>query len=194
MGIGRKISKLSPELEDEVKPLFERLLGDDYDALPQPVRQLHDAPDAAVFRGTGTVLRGGFISSMMGFFASLPGEKDNAPLRVTIAKHGANETWRRDFASDVMVSELSERNGYLSEKLGPLRFSFALSAEQGAIVWRVHKVAMLGIPLPAALFGDVSAREYAVGDLYRFEVLALLPLVGRLIEYRGELQVDPGTR
>lgn len=177
-----------------MKPLFNRLLGDDYDTLPQPVRQLHDAPDATVFRGTGTVRRGGFFSAIMGFFASLPGEKDNAPLSVTIEKHGANETWRRDFAGDVMVSELSDRDGYLSEKLGPLRFSFALSAEHGAIVWRVHKVAILGIPLPASLFSDVSAREYAVGDLYRFEVLASLPLVGRLIEYRGELQVGPGTK
>ena len=174
-----------------MKPLFNRLLGDAYDELPWPVRALHDASDARVFRGTGSVLRGGFIASIMGFFASLPGEQDNAPLNVTIEKHGLNEVWRRDFAGDVMVSRLSERAGYLSEKLGPLRFTFALSAEHDAIVWRVHKVSMLGIPLPAALFGDVSAREFANGDLYRFEVLAFLPLVGRLIEYRGELRVDP---
>ena len=167
------------------------MLGDAYDELPRPVRVLHDAPDATVFRGIGSVLRGGFVASIMGFFASLPGAQDNAPLHVTIEKHGTNETWRRDFDGDVMTSELSEREGYLSEKIGPLRFTFALSAENGAIVWRVHKVSMLGIPLPAALFGDVSAREFAGDDLYRFQVLASLPLVGRLIEYRGELQVDP---
>ena len=177
-----------------MKPLFKRLLGDAYEELPRPVRALHDAPDTTVFRGTGSVLRGGFISSIMGFFASLPGAQDNAPLNVTIEKHGANEVWRRDFAGDVMVSELSERAGYLSEKLGPLRFGFALNVEHDAIVWRVHFVSMLGIPLPAALFGDVSARELANGDFYRFEVLASLPLVGRLIEYRGELQVDPESQ
>lgn len=169
--------------------LFSRLLGTCFETLPDPVRNLHAAADGTVFRGTASVRRGGVLASLIGRFVGLPATRERAPLTVTIRKSDTGEVWWRDFSGETMVSTLSERNSHLSERLGPVRFGFELRVRDGAINWAVRNVALIGIPLPTGWFTGVSAREYAVDERYHFDVRASLPLIGRLIEYRGELYV-----
>lgn len=90
-----------------------------------------------------------------------------------------------------MPSRLWWEGGLLREKLGLVRFGFALQEGQGAIIWRVAQVHLFGIPLPARWFGGVQAREFADGDRYHFDVRATLPGVGLLVHYQGWLHV-PG--
>jgi hypothetical protein len=49
---------------------------------------------------------------------------------------------------------------------------------------------VLGVlPLPESWFSRVSAREWAEGDRYHFDVQAALPVAGPLVHYRGWLGV-----
>ena len=59
--------------------------------------------------------------------------------------------------------------------------------EDDALVWRVARVRVSGLPLPARWFSGVSARESQHDDRYHFEVAATLPLAGLLVRYRGWL-------
>ena len=85
---------------------------------------------------------------------------------------------------------MSERNGQLEERLGPMCFRFALRVENQATVWTLVGVKLLGLlPLPLAWFRGVGARESAQSGRYHFDVSAALPVVGLLIHYRGWLSV-----
>src|SRR3546814_8044074 len=75
----------------------------------------------------------------------------------------------------------------LVERLGPVRFRFALHAQDGELWSRVNGVKLFGVlPLPAPLFDGVYCREGEAEGRYTFEVEAALPLCGRLIRYRSE--------
>jgi len=52
------------------------------------------------------------------------------------------------------------------------------------------RVRVLGIPLPAAWFAGVHAREYERDGRYRFDVVATLPLIGLLVHYHGWLEFE----
>jgi len=55
--------------------------------------------------------------------------------------------------------------------------------------WRLVRVRLLGLPLPAGWFEGMRAREFEREGRYHFEVSAQLPLVGLLVRYRGWLEV-----
>ena len=76
----------------------------------------------------------------------------------------------------------------LGERLGPLRFRFSLHVYDEALHWRVQRVRLLGLPLPAGWFDGVHCREYEQDGRYAFQVEAALPLVGMLIRYEGWLE------
>ncbi len=130
------------------------------------------------------------MASLVGRLVSLPSARDSAPLNVIILKENGVEEWHRDFDGDIMRSTLRARDGRLSERLGAARFEFALLVQDNAIIWQLRKVVFLGVPLPIVWFREVYAREYSKAGRYRFDVGASLPLIGRLIQYRGELLTE----
>jgi hypothetical protein len=172
-----------------VSSLFRRLIGEKFEALPAPLRTIHDGA-SRTYAGQCRVERGsGLLSRFCGAVASLPPAGEAVPIRVTIESGAPGEIWIRDFDGRKMRSTLKERGGLLEERLGPTAFRFALSADDGAIDWRVVAVRSLGIPLPLAWFRKVSARESVEANLYRFDVRAELPVAGLLVHYRGTLDV-----
>jgi len=77
----------------------------------------------------------------------------------------------------------------LCERLGLVTFGFRLHVVDEAIVWRVERVRILGLALPARWFRGVDARESQQAERYWFDVAAVLPLAGLLVRYRGWLHV-----
>lgn len=172
-------------------PLFRRLLGAAFETLPAPVIRLHDARAHKVFSGRCRIGRGShWLVPLIARVMSLPKGGEDLPVEIVIESAGGRETWARKFAGQPMRSVLSERNGQLEERLGPMAFRFALKVEGQAIVWTLAGVKLLGLlPLPLAWFSGVCARESAQSGRYRFEVSAALPFVGPLIHYDGWLDV-----
>jgi hypothetical protein len=180
-------------------PLFERVLGAPrFQALPAPIKRLHDHRMHNVFSGRCSVERGhGPLASLLAWAASLPVEGGNVPIEVSLVCDSAGEIWSRyfgsrDFGGKRMRSTLTERRGYLEETLGPVVLTFALRADAQAIEWNVVAVKALGLRFPAAWFKHVTTRESLAGGKYAFDIRAELPCIGLLVRYRGWLDVDAG--
>ncbi len=176
--------------------LFRGLLGvDAFDALPSTVRTLHLRQGHAEYRGEVDVARGtSLLSRVCGWATRLPPAGRGA-IRVEIdANADANadgQHWTRHVGKHAMRSRLWARDGLLNERLGLIDFGFKLDGASGEIAWTVVSVRVFGLlPLPAAWFSQVHARESEVDGRYRFEVAAALPLAGLLVHYRGWLDVS----
>jgi hypothetical protein len=169
--------------------LFRRLLGASFDQLPDPIRRVHDDRPHSVLAGRCHITRGaGLPVRLLGWAASLPQSGNDLPLTVSFVRDGAREVWSRDFGGHPMRSTLTERNGLLEEVLGPARFSFALRVDDGQVAWSVVAIRVLGLPLPAAWFRAVTARQSVQAGRYTFDVRAELPWIGLLVHYHGWLE------
>ncbi len=175
-------------------PLFERVLGPAFGRLPPLLRALHSVPRRQAWRGQGSVRRGRhWLVAPCAWLARLPPSADAVPVTVEFVVDAAGERWNRRFGDARMDSRLWQRDGRLLERLGAVRFRFALDVVDGEIHWRAEQVWALGIvPLPAAWFARVRCREREHAGRYEFLVDVALPLVGPLIRYEGWLL--PGDR
>jgi hypothetical protein len=133
--------------------LFQKLLGEQaYAELPAALRAVHSDTGATV-RGHAQIARGrGLLSRICGFAAQLPRASDSAECSVQIVVNEHHETWSRQFAGSVMKSTLSADQGLLVERLGIVRFAFALSADATGVDWRVARAWVASLPMPAAWF------------------------------------------
>ena len=169
--------------------LFPALLGTAFDALPVRVRALHLREGVQQLAGEVEVERGaGWLSRVCAWATRLP-PAGSAPIAVEIVAAPGRERWTRRIAGHAMPSRLWARDGLLCERLGLVTFAFRLRVEAGAIVWRMARVQVLGMPLPLRWFEGVGARESEQDGRYRFDVAARLPLAGLLVRYRGWLHV-----
>jgi len=169
-------------------PLYRRVMGPAFDALPGPVRRMHEpasnapAEGEAIVTGARNVL-GRIVGRIMGF--PPPGTHR---LQVTMAERDGAETWTRDFGGRRFSSRLSLQGSHLAESFGPLRFRFELPGGPEGLTMVMRGWSAFGIPLPLALAPRSEAREWAEGDRFHFDVPISLPLVGQLVHYRGWLQ------
>jgi hypothetical protein len=169
--------------------IYQRLLGPAFATLPRPLRSIHARSGRHRYRGEVEVARGrGALATLCAWTTQLP-PNGRGVIEVEIDAADACETWTRRFGGHRMASRLWARDGLLHERLGMLRFGFKLVIEDDVIVWRVERVHALGMRLPRTWFVGVQARESEREGRYCFDVVAALPVVGRLLGYRGWLHV-----
>ncbi|EBA09670.1 DUF4166 domain-containing protein [Sagittula stellata] len=122
----------------------------------------------------------------------LPPAARNVPFRLVTEPDGQGARWIREIGETRMVSRLfATVDGLLAERLGLARVDTRLVTEAGGLRLVTERVAMLGMPVPRALWPRVVAREWQDGGLYRFDVAIALPLLGRLVSYTGQLDTLP---
>jgi hypothetical protein len=177
--------------------LYERLVGEGWDGLDEPVRRLHlrarGAGLFAVRRGEGRVAR--VVARLMG----LPRGGEAVPLVLSVEPHGGGERWRRNFDGKEFVTEQSEHAGaLLRERTGPFELLFRLHVEGGALAYRQEgaalRVGSLRVKMPRLLAPRVEARERAAGGgRVRVSVCVTAPLVGLLIRYEGLVRTEEET-
>jgi hypothetical protein len=174
-------------------PLYRRLLGEAWALLPPPLQRLHDLVGAFAAAGIATVERGTnplarVIAAIMGF----PPAGRDIPVRVSFRAEQGGELWRRDFAGRRFASRQAAGRGrherLLIERFGPLAFRFALAVEGDRLRLVPRGWSAFGLPLPrwAAPSGD--AYEFAAAGRFHFHVEIRLPLIGRIVHYRGWLE------
>ena len=175
--------------------LFPALLGERWHRLATPVQQMHGDAPRVVARGAADVegamnLPIRWLRHLLG----LPEPGLQQPLEVTIERHGTREIWTRRFASKQMRSVLDRVPGLplLSERLGPISLRFELLGDDKLIDWQLRSARMFGLPLPRMLFGEVLSRSGALDGRYAFHIDTRLPLLGRLVAYRGWLEIVDG--
>ena len=171
-------------------PLFRQVLGDAFDQLPPRVKALHSREGYNRYRGEVEVSRGEHpLARWFARATRLPPAGKGA-IEVEIDARGHGERWTRRIGGHAMPSRLWSQDRLLCEQLGLVRFGFALTVEEGVLVWRVARVRALGLPLPARWFDAVRACEYESEGRYWFDVTAAMPVAGALVHYRGWLEVD----
>ncbi|UGB37861.1 DUF4166 domain-containing protein [Frateuria soli] len=174
-----------------VDALFPALLGEQWHALASPVRRMHG--DGPRVRATGQADVAGTTHLPARLLRRLLGLPEPGPaqaIEVLIERHPSHEAWTRRFARGQMRSRLARSGcgGRLHERLGPVTLYFELRRADDAIDWKLRGGRLLGLPLPRAWFGSVRSRCSAQAGRYTFDIDARLPLVGRLVAYRGWLE------
>src|SRR6185312_15462702 len=125
---------------------------------------------------------------------SLPEPSPGPTIALTIERHATHDRWNRQFRRGRMCSTLrAGKGGQLHERLGPASLCFALRRDGDAIEWQLLGVRLFGLPLPRVLCGTVLSRSGMHDGRYAFDIDTRLPLLGRLVTYRGWLEIDDVT-
>lgn len=173
--------------------LFPCLLGETaWHALPEPVQCMHGAASRVTARGMADVEGdSNLLIRVLRRLLGLPSPGLQQALEFSIERHGSRETWTRRFAHGEMRSVLDHdtRTSMLLERLGPVALRFSLHHDISGIDWQLRRVSVLGLPLPRAWFGQVLSRSTAQDGRYAFYIDTRLPLAGRLVAYRGWLEI-----
>ena len=177
----------------EAGPLYRRIMGPRFDALPEQVRAMHEVHGDAGAAGTGHVARGRpwaarLIGRVMGFPAA-----GSYPVHVDFAERGGRERWTRHFGPYRFSSELRAWSDLAAERFGPLRFGFDLPSDSDGLRMELRRWSAFGVPLPLFLAPRIVAREWQEDESFRFDVAVAMPLVGEVVHYSGWLRPVRGA-
>lgn len=176
----------------EPSSLFARAIGIGFDGLPDPIRVLHETTGRSVWCGTASVE--GATSSLAGLVARVfgfPQGGEGVPVEVSIDAERDRSVWRRQIGSSRFVSRLSapRAGGGVVERFGPFTFDLTLTPEQGRLVYRVRGWRLMGVPMPRVWAPPTATHEQIdAEDRFAFDVEIGLPILGRMVRYRGWLK------
>jgi hypothetical protein len=173
-------------------PLYQRVLAAAWDDLPAALRAMHSTGVRKVAHGETDIARGsglavGLIAALFGF----PKTARASPTTVTFEARDGVETWTRNFAGRVMRSRqwagAGRWEGLLCERFGPFTFGLAALTGDGRLRLVVRRWALFGLALPVALAPRGDAFEAERDGRFQFDVTIGLPLIGKIVRYRGWL-------
>jgi hypothetical protein len=182
---------------NDLRPsLYRRVFGADYEAMPAVWRALHDS-GASTWQGRCTCEPAETrLGRVISWLCQFPAAASESPISVEFEMRGAGEVWTRRVGGRVMRSRqyIGARGarGSVVEQFGALAFDLGFAMVGGRIDLVLTGARLLGIPLPRACWPRIKASERAEGDRFQFDVEIGLPLVGRLVRYRGWL-TDRGS-
>lgn len=169
--------------------LFQRLLAN-FETMPPAVRAAHTPEPARDL--TGEVDVDGAenpFGQAIAWAAGFPGAGRAVPASVTIEREGNGEIWVRRFGTKTFASHMSETSpAKLAERFGAITFDLKATADERGFSLAVLGARLGELPLPRFLTPRTEARAYAdENGRYRFDVTISMPVIGRLVRYRGWL-------
>ncbi len=172
--------------------LYRQVLGAKWDALPRPIRDMHEGTTERQADGVADIDGGkGLAARLVRAAFGFPAPGRDVPVTVTFTSYGTDEVWRRTFAGRTMTSRQSQGTGrwggLVVERFGPFAFGLAAVVADGRLFLVPRRWTMLGIPLPRRLAPRGETYEAAVAGRFRFHVEIGLPAVGLVVRYRGWL-------
>jgi len=177
--------------ESDAQTVFQKALGETFDALPAPIAELHSVRGRAVYEGRADVkgpsgLTGWIGAKLVGF----PNDMHDIPVRVNIIAEETGEVWERDFDGRKFRSHMScDEDGYAQEIFGPLAMRLGLELKDDKLLYPVIGGRLFGfLPVPKFLL-PISIAHEEVDDQgrFRFDVLLKSPLGARIAHYQGWL-------
>jgi hypothetical protein len=184
IGAGWSDSALRPSL-------YRRVLGATYDRQSRAGQALHDAGPSH-WKGRCTVIGAQTLAGRVtAWLFQLPAATDGAPIVVEFAASGTGELWTRRLGGRVMRSRqfigLRRPKGWIVERFGILDFDLEVQVGDGRLRLSMRGMRCCGLPLPRALWPAIEATESEEEGRFHFDVQIGLPLIGRLVRYRGWL-------
>lgn len=184
----------------ESRPLYERILGHEFQSLPSAVKAFHEI-GCGEWNWTGKVnvkTGGSLLSRLLCPLLGLPPKKmDNADISVRVVAAKDQELWERSFGGKRMRSRQTLRahgeRTFLEETIGVVTGVIALCPFQDRLAVDVVGWKLFGLPMPKFLRPRGQTFEFEKGGNFHFHVDITLPIVGLLVRYEGWLQSDVGT-
>jgi hypothetical protein len=175
-------------------PLYRRILGMPYEALPQVVRRMHDFDGECVAEGRAAVNHGnGWFARRIARAFGFPRADEDVAITVTFRRDGDREFWRRDFGGQVFSSIQEEGRGRLDrllcERFGPFAFGLALLVDGQQLRFVLRRWSVYGWPMPLWLAPACIAYEGEFNGRFRFFVELRHRLVGLIVRYQGLLEM-----
>lgn len=171
--------------------LYARAIGTAFDGLPAPIRALHETPGRSLWRGEAmTEGASGSLGALVAGIVGFPKSQAACPAEVAIDADGDRSVWQRRIGEHAFASILSHPRvgGRVRERFGPISMDLSLAPEEGRLVYRVEGWRLGPVPLPRALGPRTRAHEEVDAEgRFVFDVEISLPLIGRLVRYRGWL-------
>lgn len=197
--------------------LFGMLFQKTYLTLPGAWQRLHDVKRQRVFEGEASVRRGrNVFAKGLATVLRLPPSSD-VPIRFVVeplagveagtGSRPGGERWQRwfgtfefttnlyvhrSFQPEVMDDKTREGSNkvYLEEQFGKFRFAICLTVIADEVHWSVTDWWLAGVRLPRWLMPVSQTKEFVDEQgRYRFDIDLSLPVIGRLIAYKGWLSV-----
>jgi saccharopine dehydrogenase-like NADP-dependent oxidoreductase len=175
-------------------PLFRRLLGVVYDALPPAIRRAHEVRGVLVLEGTADASGSGrLLAKWIARLFRLPRPGSDLPVRVEMrSEDDGSETWTRSYPGVTMRSNLRNadpRTHQLDEVFGPVSIRLQWTATGHGLQLETVGAHLLGCPLPDFLRPRSRASETVGADgQFYFDVPIALPLIGTIVHYKGNLR------
>lgn len=179
--------------------LFQRLFKTQFQTMPKPWQIFHTAIGHHEFEGEAEVIRGkNIILQALATLLRLP-PTSKVPVKLVIEKQGLGESWARYFGKSFFSTvlyldekkETAEDGFYLRERFGPLCFGIVLTVEDKTVVWSIDRWWFFHIPLPKFFAPRSKTKEFVDDEgRYAFDIDLSVPFLGRLIAYRGWLNVE----
>jgi hypothetical protein len=183
---------------EPVGTLYQRVLGEAFDRLVEPVRMLHGFETVVRYAGNAEIkgaanALGAIVARVFGF----PSGGSDVAVEVELTRRDSVETWTRTFAGRTLRSTQAEgqgrHEGLVVERFGLTGFGMAVTEDDGRLGLVVRRWDVLGIPMPRWLMPRVVSGEHADDGRFHFLVDISLPLLGRLVRYEGWLVQDKSS-
>lgn len=178
-------------------PLFQRLLGQSWEQLPQAIRRLHSVTGVSTFSGECTVERGSNpLAQIVARVAGFPTAGARQKIMLQLSPEAAGERWTRnvagrEFSSLLRLSRSSAAGvPLLQEQLGVVAVDMEVAVADETLKYVVCHWYLLGIPLPLWLGPQSTARESTEDGRVRFDVEIRHILIGLIVGYHGWLIED----
>jgi hypothetical protein len=176
------------------RPLYQRILGDAWHALPVPLRAMHRCTSPQVAAGQADIARGrNPLARLVASVIRFPAAGRKVPVQVAFTPGADGESWTRTFAGRSFTSFQSAGRGasahLLRERFGPLTFDLALLVEGAKLRLVVRRWSLWGVPLPLILAPGGDSYETVIDDRFHFHVEIRHRLIGLIVSYRGWLEI-----
>ncbi|HVE77318.1 MAG TPA: DUF4166 domain-containing protein [Gemmatimonadaceae bacterium] len=168
--------------------LYRRLLGRDFERLPEALRRFHDSvgggSGAGVFRvQRGTRAPARAVARALG----LPPEGDRVAVTLRVTAENDHEVWTRAFGAQRLRTRQWLEGGRLIERTGAAKLVFDVAADERGMRFRSVGFAWLGAPLPASLAPEVEADVRGFAAHWEVTVLVRAPRLGVITSYQGRI-------
>jgi hypothetical protein len=190
--------RIETGVRDELQPsapVYRQVLAGAWEALPAPIRAMHDLPEGGRMAAEGRfdVDRGGNpLARLAAAIVGFPGAQRDGRIRVEFSRKDGVETWTRRFGDQSFSSRQWAGRGRAAhlavEGFGPLACGMAPVLEEGRLRLIPRRWTLMGIGLPGWLFPRIEAwEEVDEAGRFRFHVDIRHPVTGPIVLYRGWL-------
>lgn len=178
--------------DESGSPLYRKILGASFDALPLQVQKLHASQTERRWQGKAEVRRGkGILAKIICTLIGFPRSSDDVVVCVKFSPEQGEERWTRDFGGKTFTSVQFCGSGrdqhLLVERFGIISVSLALVVEEDRLLLIPRRWTMLGLPMPKVLLPGGNSFETEKNGQFHFDVEIRAPVAGLIVAYKGWL-------